>query len=139
MKQSQSINNFAVFFPNRFKKIGLFIALLPFVLILLARYFFPNTPSETKLIVKDFLFNIIILGVLIIAWSRDKIEDERSMFNRLQSLGFSVFTAVFFLIIHPIINLILQEPFEEMKAKQLILFILFGYIIFYQMQKRKKG
>lgn len=137
MKQSQSINNLAVFFPNRFKKIGLIVAVLPIVLIFLAKQFFPDTPAETKLVIKDLLFNLIILGIFIIAWSRDKVEDEMTMYNRMQALGFVVFTAVLMMIISPLIDLIIQEPFKEMPAKQLMLFILFGYIIFYKIRKRK--
>jgi len=136
MKQSQAINNTAAFFPNHFKKIGLIVALLPVALIFLAKYFFPDTPTETKLIVKDFLFNVTILGILIIAWSRDKEEDEMSMQNRLQALGFVVFTAVLMMMINPLVNLFWGEPFQEMSAKQLMLFILLGYIVFYKIRKR---
>lgn len=136
MKQSQAINNTAAFFPNYFKKIGLGFILLAVALPLGAKFLALEIMEEQKDFYKVIFFNVLILGLFFVAWARDKFEDEMTMQIRMKAIGFTIMTAVFYIIIRPIIDLILQEPVTKMSAQELMMFILFMYIIFYKLQKR---
>ena len=92
--------------------------------------------EEQKDFYKVIFFNILILGLFFIAWSKDKFEDEMTMQIRMKAVGFTLMTSVFYIIFRPIIDLILQEPVTQMSAQELMMFILFMYIIFYKLQKR---
>ena len=134
MKQSQAINNTAAFFPNYFKKIGLGIILLAVAVgSKLLSYEFAG---EEKNFYKVITFNVLILGLFFVAWARDKFEDEMTMQIRMKAIVFTIMTTVFYMILRPIIDLLLQDPVTEMSAQELMIFILLMYIIFYKLQKR---
>lgn len=136
MKQSQAINNTAAFFPNYFKKIGLGFILLAIALPVGAKFLAFEMIEEQKDFYKVIFFNVLILGLFFIAWARDKFEDEMTMQLRMKAIGFTLMTAVFYIIFRPLIDLILQEPVTAMTAQELMMFILFMYILFYKLQKR---
>lgn len=136
MKQSQAINNTAAFFPNYFKKIGLGIILLAVAVPVSAKLLSYEFAEEQKDFYKVITFNVLILGLFFVAWARDKFEDEMTMQIRMKAVGFTIMTAVFYLILRPIMDLILQDPVTEMGAQELMIFILLMYIIFYKLQKR---
>lgn len=136
MKQSQAINNTAAFFPNYFKKIGLALMLLAVAIPVSAKLLSYELATEEKDFYKVIIFNVLILGLFFVAWARDKFEDEMTMQIRMKAIGFTIMTAVFYMILRPIIDLILQDPVTKMSAQELMIFILLMYIIFYKLQKR---
>ena len=136
MKQSQAINNTAAFFPNYFKKIGLGLILVAIALPLSAKFLAPETIEHQKDFYKVLFFNVLILGLFFIAWSKDKFEDEMTMQLRMKAIGFTLMTSVFYIIFRPIVDLVMQEPVTAMTAQELMMFILFMYILFYKLQKR---
>lgn len=136
MKQSQAINNTAAFFPNYFKKIGLGIILLAVAIPVSAKLLSYEFAGEEKDFYKVIIFNVLILGLFFVAWARDKFEDEMTMQIRMKAIGFTIMTAVFYMTLRPIIDLILQDPVSKMSAQELMLFILLMYILFYKLQKR---
>jgi len=136
MKQSQAINNTAAFFPNYFKKIGLGLVLLAIALAVGLKFLAVEITVGKEDFYKVLFFNILILGFFFIAWSKDKFEDEMTMQIRMKAVGFTFATAVFYIIFRPIVDLILQDPVTKMSAQELIIFMLFMYIIFYKLQKR---
>ena len=136
MKQSQAISNTAAFLPNYFKKIGLGIILLAVAIPVSAKLLSYEFAEEEKDFYKVIIFNVLILGLFFVAWARDKFEDEMTMQIRMKAIGFTIMTAVFYMILRPIIDLILQDPVSKMSAQELMLFILLMYILFYKLQKR---
>ncbi|WP_026703666.1 hypothetical protein [Flavobacterium soli] len=136
MKQSQAINNTAAFFPNYFKKIGLGFIFLAVVIPLCAKFLAFEIVEEQKDFYKIIFFNVLILGLFFIAWSKDKFEDEMTMQIRMKAIGFTFMTSVFYIIFRPLVDLILKEPVTQMSAHELMMFMLFMYIIFYKLQKR---
>ena len=136
MKQSQAINNTAAFFPNYFKKIGLGIILLAVAVPVGSKLLSYEFAGEEKNFYKVITFNVLILGLFFVAWARDKFEDEMTMQIRMKAIVFTIMTTVFYMILRPIIDLLLQDPVTEMSAQELMIFILLMYIIFYKLQKR---
>lgn len=136
MKQSQAINNTAAFFPNYFKKIGLGLIIIAIAIPLSAKFLKLEVTEVQKDFYKVLFFNVLILGLFFVAWSKDKFEDEMTMQIRMKAIGFTFMTSVFYIIFRPIIDLILQDPVTNMSAQELMIFMLFMYILFYKLQKR---
>lgn len=136
MKQSQAINNTAAFFPNYFKKIGLGLIIVAIALPLSAKFLKLEVTEVQKDFYKVLFFNVLILGLFFVAWSKDKFEDEMTMQIRMKAIGFTFMTSVFYIIFRPVIDLILQDPVTNMSAQELMIFMLFMYILFYKLQKR---
>ena len=101
-----------------------------------AKFLAPETIEEQKDFYKILFFNVLILGLFFIAWSKDKFEDEMTMQLRMKAIGFTLMTSVFYIIFRPIVDLVIQEPVTAMTAQELMMFILFMYILFYKLQKR---
>lgn len=137
MKQSQAINNTAAFFPNYFKKIGLGLILIAVALPLSVKFLAPEIIEGQEEFYKILFFNVLVLGLFFVAWSKDKFEDEMTMQIRMKSIGFTLMTSVFYIIFRPVVDLILQDPVTKMSAQELMMFILFMYILFYKLQKRQ--
>lgn len=136
MKQSQAINNTAAFFPNYFKKIGLGLIIVAIALPLSAKFLKLEVTEVQKDFYKVLFFNVLILGLFFVAWAKDKFEDEMTMQIRMKAIGFTFMTSVFYIIFRPVIDLILQDPVTNMSAQELMIFMLFMYILFYKLQKR---
>ena len=136
MKQSQAINNTAAFFPNYFKKIGFLLIAIAVAVPFIVKFILPDLTETTKDLYKTIFLNVLILGLFFIAWARDKFEDEMTMQIRMKSVGFTFMTSVFYIIFRPFVDVAMQEPLTPMSGQQLMLFMLFMYIIFYRLQKR---
>lgn len=136
MKQSKSVNSIAALFPNYFKKIGLGMIITSIAVILITKFLSVEITETQKEIYKAVFFDVFILGLFFIAWSKDKFEDEMTIQIRLKAIGFTFMTSVFYLILRPLVDLILGDTPNNMSAPELMMFMLFMYILFYKMQKR---
>lgn len=136
MKQSKSTNSIAALFPNYFKKIGLGMILTSIAVVLITKFLAVEITETQKEIYKSIFFDVFILGLFFIAWSKDKIEDEMTLLIRLKAIGFTFMTSVFYLILRPLVDIILGDTPNDMSAPELMMFMLFMYILFYKMQKR---
>jgi len=111
--------------PNYFKKIGLLFFGLAIAFILL----FTNhiIPLDNE-VAKTITFDIIFIGLLILAISKEKLEDERTTKLRLIAFAFSFISAVGFVIVMPFVNILFGDNFlSEVSSNQLLLtmFILY--------------
>lgn len=120
--------------PNYFKRIGLVIMVLAFLggVILAVSVEWTKEHNE---ILKILSGNIFILGLLFIALSKDKIEDEQTLFIRLQSMAGAFVWAIIYVIVNPIIDFITSQSIGEMKARSLVSSMLFVYLIIYFVKK----
>ena len=130
-------NKEAILLPFFFKKIGLLI--MASAIFTGIDYKIANTnlaqPNDTM---KILTMNGLILGLFLIAWSRDKIEDELTIQIRLKAIAWAFSWGVIYVIITPLIDIIFQDPIQSLSAHQLILSMLIVYIIMYYMQKRNR-
>src|SRR5437764_11854059 len=72
--------------PNYFKKIGisiLFLAFLPGIIFKLSRI---ELAVEQKETLKYVCMNFFILGMFLIAWAKNKVEDELTIALRIKSM-----------------------------------------------------
>ena len=123
--------------PHRFKKIGVVLSIVSFIGILIIK-FTSNIP-EFKFI---FIYGMII-GLLLYSISKDKIEDEFITQLRMQSYTFAFIIGVFFILIQPLINYIVDltiksnDPhFEDFGDYQILLFLLLIQVFYFEFSKR---
>ncbi len=122
--------------PNYFKKIAWGLLTLSVIIIVLSI-------SKVLLINKELINNIfesgILLSLLLMALTNDKIEDELTMKIRVGAFAGSFISGVAFFIAYPFVNLIFDGSFmSDVGAFQLLLTMLFFYFGFFSLAKRKR-
>lgn len=134
-------------FPHSFQRIG-YVLLIPFLALGIAYMFFEYSPSWLLIPFKenatleflstqDFTDELaavgLIISLLFIAFSREKIEDEAIQFFRLEALQWAVYANYLVLIIS-ILAVYGSSFFEVMTYNMftvLVIFILrFRYVLF---------
>lgn len=122
--------------PNYWKRIGGIIALTSFVLLFINAYLFDH---EGLRIVSKY---IILLGLLIVSISKEKIEDEFIIQLRMQSYTFAFIAAVLLAFIQPVLNYVVDfaingESIFKENGDFVILWMLLSVQVFYfEIQKR---
>ena len=122
--------------PFVFKRIGIAVMLLTLVPVL----FYKTGLTKPDTLEKEFMvtisLHILTLGMLIIAWARDRVEDERTLRIRLASLGFSFIMGAISAIAGPFIMLLVFGEFEAQSARDVVFLMLIIYLIGYYSQKK---
>lgn len=118
--------------PTYFKIIGIIVIALSFAVMYMLKYVL--TPDQ-KPLAKIISINIGIIGLFLIAWSRDKIEDEMSVHLRFNAMALSFIFGVMFCIMHPIVNLVLGDTDYNLPGHQLVMTMLLFFIITYTIKK----
>jgi hypothetical protein len=137
-RQLQKIVNFGL--PNYFKKIGIAVAVIPFVTIIVLKIADLELSETIKFISK----RILLVGLLIIALSREKIEDEMIHSLRVKAFTGAFIGGVVYTLIFPVIVYIAKLVFgkegkllTDVGDFQILWFMLFMYLVFFHMIKRK--
>jgi len=125
--------------PNKMKIVGWAIMLVSLVVIL-STSLFDGDFEILKLILK----RTILLGLLIVVVSREKIEDERIQLIRAKAFGSTFLIAVIYVLVQPIVNFIaatIFEPeeaiFEDLGDFVIVWFLLVVYLMVFYVLKRK--
>lgn len=124
--------------PNKFKKLGWVIVLLAILFALVVGAGVIPLEASIKVSMRHWLLNVLILGMLLIAWAKDTVEDELTILIRFRVLGSAFIWAVLLVIIKPFIDILLQDSMSEMGAQHLVLSMLFYYLMVYNIQKRNR-
>jgi hypothetical protein len=124
--------------PNKFKKLGWVIVLLAILFALVVGAGFITLEASVKVSMRHGLLNVLILGMLLIAWAKDEIEDELTLLIRFRVLGSAFIWAVLLVIIKPFIDELFQDAMAEMGSQQLVLSMFFYYLMVYNIQKRNR-
>lgn len=124
--------------PNYFRKIGLAIMLLALFSVIIFKLTGLEISAEQKPLIRLLTMNIFILGLLFIAWCRDKVEDEMTVSLRLKSMSLSFIWAVLYVILRPFTDIIFKDPIKDLKAQELVFSMLFFYLVIYFIQKKMR-
>ena len=122
--------------PNYFKKIGLGFILATVVFFISIKILGINFTAEKKEMLKTILSDAFLFGMVIVAFSKDKDEDELSMQIRLKALGTAFVSVVMFKITRDVFSFVLQEPIETMKGDFNLM--MFWYFTTYYAAKRRR-
>jgi len=125
--------------PNRYKLIGIIIAIASFIGMLLTKML---TGEEFY---KILLSNIMLLSLLLTSVSRDKEEDEMTLRLRGQAFVFAFIWGVLYALLQPFINLLAdaimkseKDTWTEMSVAQVMLFMLLIQLSFYHFSKKMR-
>lgn len=124
--------------PVYFKKIGIVVILLSFLPLIIVKTFNIELIHNQKELFKTLTLNILILGLVFIAWSRDKIEDEMTMSIRLSSMAWTFLWAVLLVVIKPFFDFLFYGTISVFTAQPLVIMMLFYYLFVYYQKKRAR-
>ncbi len=133
--ESKINKNEAVLLPKYFKKIGLVVMILAFVPAVVVKSMNIEMVQSQKELFRVFTLNGFILGLLIVAWSKDKVEDEMTVAIRLKAMAWTFGWAVLYVIVKPIVDLLFKDPIQDLTGQQVVMSMLFVYLIMYYLQK----
>lgn len=132
--QLDKMNKFQLKHP--FKKIGYYIAIGAFILMIGRKYI------ENSEWIKPVLQGILLIGLLVISLSKEKIEDEFIDSLRSQSYRLAFIMAIVYSLTQPLINFgvgFIVNQNEEMKSFdyfQVLFFMLIVQLMFFWQLKR---
>lgn len=122
--------------PNYFKKIGIGILVLT-VLFFSLRLF--SVISLDKTLVLTISIRGILVSLLMLAMSEEKIEDELTAYIRLVSLGTTFLGGVVVVITSPFIAMLIGTSGDSFKSSSSILmFMLMMYFISFRSHLKKR-
>jgi hypothetical protein len=127
-----------VLLPGYFKMIGIGIMILAFAVAISFKSMNVEMGMDQKELLRELTMNGFILGLLFLASSRDKVEDELTLLIRLKSMSWTFVWAVFLVIVTPIIDLLFDDAIEPLSGQQVVGSMLCGYLIMYNWQKRNR-
>jgi len=125
--------------PNSFKKFGIAIFLLSFVVLTIIK-FADNEP----LLLRPALKQAMLVGLLRISISREKIEDELIQILRSKSFALAFIICLFYIILQPLTNELVNfilgtaEAPDNMGYVQVLLFMLLIQVGFFEVLKRNR-
>lgn len=121
--------------PQYFKLIGvglMILSIVPAAVIKLNHIQLPATGKEYSLLFTKGLF---LIGLTMIAWSKDKKEDESLMFIRLTSLLWAFFSVIF----EPFFYLLFFGSDKHTSGTEAMFLMVFSYLMAYYLQKLGKS
>lgn len=136
VKMESKINkNEVALLPKYFKKIGLVVMILAFIPAVVVKSMNVEMVQSQKELFRIFTLNAFILGLLFVSWSKDKVEDEMTVAIRLKAMAWTFGWAVLYVIVKPIVDLLFKDPIQDLTGQQVVMSMLFVYLIMYYLQK----
>ncbi|WP_016989187.1 hypothetical protein [Flavobacterium sp. ACAM 123] len=101
----EKVNKFTGYqLPNKFKIVGLVLVIISFISIVMNAAFLENT--KYYYLFHRLASTTVVLGLLVISISKEKIEDELIAKIRMQSYNYAVIATVLVHLITPFFNYI---------------------------------
>ncbi len=121
---------------NQFKKIGLIVAIGTFILMIGRKYI------ENSEWIRPILHGVLLIGLLIMSLSKEKIEDEFVDSLRSQSYRLAFIMAIVYSLVQPLINygvgaiLNQNDELQGFSYFQVLFFMLIVQLMFFWQLKR---
>ena len=122
--ESKRNKNEVALLPKHFKKIGLIVMILAFVPAVVVKSMNVEMVQSQKELFRIFTLNAFILGLLFVAWSKDKVEDEMTVAIRLKAMAWTFGWAVLYVIVKPIVDLLFKDPIQDLTGQQVVMSML---------------
>lgn len=126
--------------PNRVKGIAIIMVVITFFALIAGKFLFSDYHT-VRLLIK----NLLLVSLLLVSISRDKIEDELTLVLRLQSYAFAFITGVVYAMVQPFANLLVESiistetaTFSELDVKQVLFFMLLLQLFYFTITKRMR-
>ena len=130
----EKMNKFQL--SNRFKKVGYSIAIGAFILMIGRKY------VENSEWVRPILHGVLLVGLLVISLSKEKLEDEFIDSLRSQSYRLAFLLAIVYSLVQPVINygvatlLNQDDELQGFSYFQVLFFMLIVQLMFFYQLKR---
>ena len=119
--------------PNRFKTIGMAILILSFLGLISIVFM-----SETNELITEISKKGILIGMLLISISKDKIEDEMTAALRSKSYSIAFISGVLYTLIMPYVDYSVSsvvnsggEVLKDLGDFQILIFMLMIQLLFF--------
>ncbi|AXG71249.1 hypothetical protein KORDIASMS9_03506 [Kordia sp. SMS9] len=136
-RRLKKIVNFGL--PNHYKKIGIAIAVLSFLTLIILKITGVEISETLKFISK----RVVLLGLLIVVLSREKVEDEMMLAIRGKALAGAFVGGAVYTLIYPAITYAAAVVMGNKTPKlvdtgdfQILWFMLFMYLLFFYLIKK---
>ena len=132
--QLEKMNKFQL--GNQYKRIGYVIAIGTFVLMIARKYV-----EDTEWI-RPILHGVLLIGLLIVSLSKEKIEDELIDSLRSQSYRLAFILAIVYSLVQPLVNfgvgtlLNQDDKLQGFNYFQVLFFMLIIQLMFFWKLKR---
>lgn len=123
--------------PTSFKTVGMVVMVLAIASPVLVKVMHVQIDSPAKELLRILTVDLFLVGLLCIAFARDRMEDEMTTELRIRSMASAFLFAVIFVMVMPIISLVAGDPIEDMKGQQVIMTMLIIYLLRYYTSKRR--
>ena len=133
--ESKRSKNETALLPKYFKKMGLVVMILAFVPKVVVKSMNVEMVQTHKELFRIFTLNAFILGLLFVALSKDKVEDEMTVAIRLKAMAMTFSWTVLTVIVKPIVDLLFKQPLKDLTGQEVVMDMLFVYLIVYYLQK----
>tara|TARA_B100000586_G_scaffold267474_1_gene242210 strand:- start:227 stop:622 length:396 start_codon:yes stop_codon:yes gene_type:complete len=120
--------------PHKFKIVGYVLLAISLVLFIISSIDLIAVENE---IIKNGFFDLVLIAFLVLALSKEKVEDERSMKLRLLAFAATFLYGVIFALISPLGSILFNGSFEiDLQANQLLFTMFLWYFgVFYFMKR----
>ena len=120
--------------PHKFKIVGYALLAISLVLFIISSIDLIAVENE---IIKNGFFDLVLIAFLVLALSKEKVEDERSMKLRLLAFAATFLYGVIFALISPFGSILFNGSFEiDLQANQLLFTMFLWYFgVFYFMKR----
>ena len=120
--------------PHKFKIVGYVLLAISLVLFIISSIDLIAVENE---IIKNGFFDLVLIAFLVLALSKEKVEDERSMKLRLLVFAATFLYGVIFALISPFGSILFNGSFEiDLQANQLLFTMFLWYFgVFYFMKR----
>lgn len=123
--------------PTSFKTVGMVVMVLAIASLVLVKVMHVQIDSPAKELLRILTVDLFLVGLLCIAFARDRMEDEMTTELRIRSMASAFLFAVIFVMVMPIISLVAGDPIEDMKGQQVIITMLIIYLLRFYTSKRR--
>ncbi len=123
-------------FPSKFKTFGICLIAIPILVAVLLRLLNADFTVDVKTLVKTLSQALICLGLFFIIYSKYNDDDEMLYMIRLQITVQSLFVAIIYLIISPLIDFfVFKDEINPQSAIQIIMFVLIWQNLIFHLKR----
>ena len=139
-RRFEKFKNFGL--PHTYRKIGVILVIISLLMMISSKFVtYDFDTTSLKFLSK----RIILVGLLVIAISKEKVEDEMIRTIRGQAFSMAFVAGVVYTLAQPLINYIValfiekdKEPLSDVGDFQVLWFLLTMYLLFFYMIKRRQ-
>ena len=117
-----------------FKKVGLALVLLTIAIPIVFKLTSIEALLSNKELLKIIVRSLFIIGLTLIGFSKDKIEDEMTMIIRMKAIIMSFIYGLIFAITSPLLAYF-TDVFTQDEASVIFIQMLIMYLIWYSVLK----